>query len=445
MTFIFHPFTAIFLFFMLTFGPISSVAVSAPSPDKADTCDVLVTGGGTAGVVAAIQSGRAGVKTILLEAMGQLGGNATIGGVNSPESFFRDGEQRIKGIGWEWCKKTAELDDNILPDSKKHYRINPGLFAAVGEELCLQAGVQLRYFECPMSIEKIIDKESEYHWLVKTSAMGKVRVIQAKVLVDCTGNGTVAALAGAERMREKEIMAGSFNFIIEHNIDLQKLGHEEFAKQYRKALDEGRLLEGDTRNGIEAILSYQAGNYVYNADNSTAELRTDTNIRGRQMALRVLRFLRTLPGGENARITSMFPEVGVRETYRVKGEYIITVEDYLSGKHWDDSVCYACYQIDMHKPRWDDFIRIQIKKGVRPTVPLRCLIAKDIDYLLMAGRCLSSDRLALSALRIQATCMATGQAAGAAAALAAKTETAPKNLDPKLVRELLKKNDAIVP
>ena len=407
-------------------------------------CDVLVVGGGAAGVVAAIQSGRAGAKTILIEAVGQLGGNTTVGGVNSPESFFRDGEQRIKGIGWEWCRKTAELDDGILPDSKKHYRINPGLFGAIGEELCLQAGVELRYFECPMTVEKIADG-TPYHWRVQTAAMGEVRIIRTTVLVDCTGNGALAALAGAERMREEEIMAGSFNYTIKHNINLSKYGREEFSKQYKKALAEGRLQEGDTRHGIEAIVYYQAGNYVYNADNSTAERRTETNIRGRQMALRVLRFIRTIPGGENAVITSMFPEVGVRETWRVKGEYVITVDDYLAGKHWDDSICYACYQIDMHKPKWEDFVRIPIKKGVKPTVPLRSLIAKDVDYLLMAGRCLSSDRLALSAIRIQAACMATGQAAGAAAAISAKTGTSPKKIDPEKVKEILRKNDAIVP
>jgi len=413
----------------------------------ADTvdCDVVVVGGGTAGVVATIQSGRCGAKTILIEAGSQLGGNATVGGVNSPELFSLWGKQRIAGIGWEWCTKTAELDDKQLPGSRQHFRINPAMFACIAEEICLEAGTELRYFEAPMTVAKSDSKDAAYNWVLTTAAMGETRTIRCKELVDCTGNGTLCALAGAERMREKEIMAGSFNYTIKHEVDRKKLGKDELQKRYEEALKDGRLKEGDARHGIESSMHYQAGNYVYDADNSTAALRTQTNIRGRQSALRMLRFIRSLPGGETATITTMFPEVGVRETWRVKGEYVVTVDDYLSGKVWDDSISYACYQIDMHKPKWEDFVRIHLKEGVLPTVPLRALIPLGVDHLMVAGRCISSDRLAMSALRVQATCMATGQAAGAAAALAAKNNLTPKKLDVAEVKSVLKKHGAIIP
>lgn len=422
-------------------GLFSSIHVYAETVD----CDVVVVGGGTAGVVASIQSARCGARTILVEAGSQLGGNATVGGVNSPELFSLWGKQRIAGIGWEWCMKTAELDDGRLPDSRQHYRINPPLYACIAEELCLNAGAELRYFESPMTVRKSNKSGAAYNWILTTAAMGETRTIRCKELIDCTGNGTLCALAGAQRMREKEIMAGSFNYTIKHEVNLKKLGKEELQNRYEEALRDGRLKEGDARHGIEGSLYYQAGNYVYDADNSTAALRTQTNIRGRQSALRMLRFIRSLPGGETAAITSMFPEVGVRETWRVKGEYIVTVDDYLAGKVWDDSICYACYQIDMHKPLWKDFVRIPLKKGVLPTVPLRALLPVGVEHLLVAGRCISSDRLAMSALRIQATCMGTGQAAGAAAAIAAKKGITPKSVDIAELKSLLKKHGAIVP
>ena len=407
------------------------------------SCDVLVVGGGSAGVVAAIQAGRLGAKTILVEAGAQMGGTTTTGGVNSPIQFSVHGTQRIKGIGWEWIIKTVQLDDGAMPGSQEHWRINAPLFSIVAEELLLQAGVEIRYFEAPSSVAP--DKQGGLNWNVTTAAMGETRTIRCKQLIDCTGNGALCALAGAERMREPEIMPGSINYTIKHSIDWGKLDKAAVEKKFSEAVAKGEMLASDARHGILSSLGYQAGNYVYDADNSTAEARTDTNLRGRQSVLRMLRFIRSLPGGETAQLVSMFPEVGVRETYRVKGEYVITVDDYLSGKVWDDSITYATYQVDMHKNLWKDFDRRHLAPGVVPTVPLRALIPKGKNNLLVAGRCLSSDRLALSGLRIQAVCMATGQAAGAAAALSAKGDLSPANVDLAQLKAALTANGAIIP
>lgn len=416
--------------------------IRKPCLDKTD-CDVLVVGAGAAGVPAAIQAARAGAKTILMEAGPFLGGNTTLGGVNSPESYFKWGEQRIKGIGWEWCVKTADLDNREYPDSKPHFRINPGLLVCVGEQLLKEAGVEIRYYEAPATVGKIA--ENGCRWKVVSVGMGELRVIRCKQLVDCTGNGTLAALAGAQRMREAEIMAGSINYTIKHNINVARIGRAELERRYEEALQKGTLKVGDCRHGIAAALSYQAGNYVYDADNSTAPARTDTNLRGRESVMRMLRFIRSLPGGQDASLTQIFPEVGVRETWRVKGELVMKVDDYLSGKKWDDSVCFACYQVDLHKPLWKDFVRRGVPQGVLPTVPLRAMIPTGIDHLTVAGRCISADRETLSAVRIQATCMATGQAAGAVAALAAKHGTTPLKVDIAEVKTLLKQYDALVP
>ena len=159
--------------------------------------------------------------------------------------------------------------------------------------------------------------------------------------------------------------------------------------------------------------------------------------------LRILRFVRTLPGCENARLKEMMQETAVRETYRIVGETQITVDDYTSGRIYDDSICYAFYPIDLHDQ--DGVKPKPLAHGTIPTVPLRALIPKGSRNLLVAGRSMASDRLANSALRVQATCMATGQAAGAAAALAARKLTTSGQVPIDELSELLKSHGAIVP
>jgi hypothetical protein len=167
-------------------------------------------------------------------------------------------------------------------------------------------------------------------------------------------------------------------------------------------------------------------------------------MRGRASMLRMYRFLREQPGLANVRLEGMSPEVGIRETYRVRGEYLVTHEDYTSGRRFDDSVCFAFYPIDLHDKE-SGIHPAHLQEGVVATVPLRALVVKGVDSVLAAGRCVSSDRLANSALRVEATCMATGQAAGAAAALAARHRTTALKVDFAELSALLRKHRAIVP
>ncbi|MDO5566978.1 MAG: FAD-dependent oxidoreductase, partial [Planctomycetia bacterium] len=261
----FSSLLVLFTGFCVVMAESSQTVDSLPIADSAQ-CDVVVVGSGPAGTVAAIQAGRLGAKTVLIEAAPILGGNMTIGGVNSPESFFKwkpnqefqSGKQVIAGIGWEWCSKTAQLDNGELPDSKRHYRINPAVLVAVGEELCQAAGVEIRYYESPVRVERLTpDKNaksnSPWNWKLTTCSLGQMRVILCKELVDCTGNATLCALAGAERMREDEIMAGSLIYVIKHNVDVKKMPRGEYERLYNKAMKEGRLKHGDARNGCVGL------------------------------------------------------------------------------------------------------------------------------------------------------------------------------------------------
>jgi hypothetical protein len=159
---------------------------------------------------------------------------------------------------------------------------------------------------------------------------------------------------------------------------------------------------------------------VHHINAGDSEGKTKLELEARRGLLRLVRFLRTQPGLENLVIDSVSPECGVRETATIKGDATITADDYRTGRIWEDSLCYAFYPIDLHRSDGDGLGKEPLKEGIVPTVPRGALLPKGAKNLLVAGRCVSSDRLANSGLRVEASCMAMGQAAGALAALSAK-------------------------
>ncbi len=410
--------------------------------------DVLVVGGGTAGVVAALQAARAGASTILVENGSMLGGTMTVGGVAFPGLFHAWGRQIIAGIGWELVTETVKMNDGRLPDfsvptGKAHprhqVRINPHIYALLAEEKCRKAGVELRYYETPVKAEF-----SDGRWVVEVVGKGTRITIHCKQIVDCTGNAYMTALAGYPVLREEVIQPGTLMFKI-GGYDYNKIDKKLLRQKYAAAVKEGRLDKEDFRNRIEGLLKGRGNNkhHIMDADSTNSEAHTKTNVDSRTTLLETIRFLREeAPGCEKLKLESMQQETAIRETYRIDGEYRITKSDYTSGKVFDDSICYAFYPIDVHD---EHGVRPEhLSEGVFPTVPLRALVPKGSQNLVVAGRCVSSDREANSALRVQASCMAMGQAAAAAAVLAVQKGTTPLSVPLADIRALLKRHDAIL-
>jgi hypothetical protein len=382
-------------------------AAPAAEPEISLEVDVLVVGGGTAGTIAAIQAGRAGASVLLVERNSQLGGTMTTGGVAFPGLFHAWGKQIIAGIGWELVKESVKLDGGQLPDfsqvAKRHYEhqvfTNQFLYAILAEEKCEQAGVAIAYYEFPQAVTKSGDG-----WQVDCVGFGTQRRVRCKQIIDCTGGAEVVGLLGLARLREDERQPGSFLFMM------------------GKSHDPGR-------NQIHRL-------YVHGADSTNSRTVTAANLTGRKSILAKLR-------ADGQRLMHLQPEAGFRESFRIQGETVITANDYRSGRLFDDAVCYAFYPVDLHtkkgvKPE-------PLKPGTVPTVPLRALIPKGSRNLIVAGRCVSSDRLANSGLRVQASCMGIGQAAGAAAALAAKAGATPLEVPLKEIHDLLRTHGAIIP
>jgi len=385
---------------------------AAPAPNSAEPeitqdVDVLVVGGGTAGTIAAIQAGRAGAKTLLIERGAQLGGMMTTGGVAFPGLFDAWGKQVIAGIGWELVKESVELDNGKFPDFAKvpqqHWQnqvyINQFLYAVLAEEKCEKTGVEIAYYEFPQAVTK-----ADGGWQVDCTGFGTRRRVNCKQIIDCTGGAEVVGLLGLPRLREDERQPGSFLYMMGESHD-------------------------PGRNQIHRI-------YVHDADSTNSRTVTHANLTGRKSILTQLR-------EKKKRLMHMQPEASFRESYRIQGETLITLEDYRSGKKFDDAICHAFYPVDLHTKSG---VKSQpLKPGIVPTIPLRALIPKGSRNIMVAGRCVSSDRLANSGLRVQASCMGMGQAAGAAASLAAKSGTTPLEVPLKNIHDLLRTHGAIIP
>ena len=376
-------------------------------------CDVLVIGGGTAGTIAAIQAGRIGAKTLLLERNSQLGGTTTTGGVSFPGLFDAWGRQIIAGIGWELVRESVELDGGTLPDFshvpdrhwKNQVRVNQFLYLLLAEEKCEQAGVEISYYEFPQAVRRITPG-----WQVDCAGFGTRRRVLCKQIIDCTGGAEVVGMLNLPRLRGEETQPGSILFKLD------------------TANNPGRP-NGPGSGLLDSL-------YIHGADSSNSRTVTAANLKGRKAVLQKVR-------ATQKRLMHLQPEAGFRESYRIEGETVITVDDYISGRVFDDAVCYAFYPVDLHtrsgvKPK-------PLARGTVPTVPLSALVPKGSRNIIVAGRCVSSDRLANSGLRVQASCMAMGQAAGVAAALAVEHGTTPLEIPLTEIHRHLRDHGAIVP
>lgn len=412
--------------------------------------DVVVIGGGTAGTVAALQAARAGASTLLIELGSQFGGTMTTGGVNFPGLFHAWGKQVIAGIGWELVQRAVALEGGTLPDFstppahhwEQQVRLNASLFACLAEEACLEAGVHLCYYELPVAARPLPDG-----WELEIAGKGQHRTVRCRELIDCTGDADVVGLLGLPRRKEAERQPGTLTFRLE-GYDAESLDADLVQRRYQAALAAGQLLPGDFAHANGHFLNFLRGGgtncqHVLAIEADTAAGKTDANIRGRQSLLRLLRFIRTLPGCEQARVAQMQPETGIRETCRIVGEATITGDAYADGLVPADAVCFAFYPIDLHTEA--GVVPRPLQAGAVPGVPFGALIPRGSDRLLVAGRCLSSDRAANSALRVQATCMATGQAAGAAAALGAAQGIPSRSVPVDAIKSLLRAHGAITP
>lgn len=311
------------------------------------------------------------------------------------------------------------------------------------EEEFIKAGVEVLYHAMPFRVEERGDD-------VSLSICEKCRTIdiEAKKVIDATADANIVSLAGHEVLfsQDKQPATPMVNF---GGYEYEKLNLELINNEYRKAVDSGTMLHTDT--GMSGIMSELLRIHGENAihvpiDNaSDSDSKTHTEKLGRQAILRIYRFLKQFDGLKKISIEWMAQECGIRETAVIKGMKCISVDDYTSGIVGDDSICYSFYPIDLHLNTVDGLDCRHLVDGIVPTIPLKALIPEKSKHIIIAGRSVSSDQLANSALRVQASCMAMGQAAACAAITAFNDTNSISDVNIDTVKSLLKEHNAIVP
>ena len=420
-----------------------------------ESVDVLVAGGGTAGHVAALQAARAGVRTSVIEAGSMLGGTMTAGGVYMPNHFFRPQGPVVLGIAWELYTKSKTVEGLPVPDYRRrrpvespgyYSYINVPLYAAIAEEEAVKAGVILHYHEFVQDVRPVGDL-----WEVTSVGRGVTRITVAKEIIDCTGDADVVRILGLGVLRDEVRQPGTYQYKIEE-IEHEQIWEKEVQAIYDEAMAAGILQKGDfAYPNMEPFRYYLAhgghnGTHIYDADTSDAEGQTQANVEGRARMLRMFKFVTSsIPGCERAVLKMMAPHALARETYRAEGEYIVSRDDFMQATDFDDKVCNAFNYIDLHSQKDGCDVIFHESADLVPKVPFRALIPKGSARLTVAGRIVSAERVALAGIRAQCTCMAMGQAMGAAAALAVQRGVPSREIDSRDIVALTVEHGAVRP
>ncbi len=415
--------------------------------------DVIVVGGGTAGVVAAVQAAREGASTLLVERTELLGGTITNAAVAYPQLFHAWKKQVIAGIGWELVERCVKEGNGEFPDFSKQERfrhsregvhVNRYLYALLCDEAVKESGAEL-LFDTMIAAAK---PEND-GWRVTLCTKSGLKETFAKVLIDCTGDANVVTLAGFPVERSETCQPGTYACRV-GGVDPEELDKEALAAAFAKEVAAGRFEYRDLSWNSEGFsMNWLSGgsNHIWldGVTADTSEGKTVVTTEARLRHLRLYRFFKKQPGCEKLDIRDLASECGIRETVRIRGKATVTKEDFLAGKRYDDAVCYTFYPIDIHTHDAAGLTKIYLEEGVVPTIPRGAMLPAGSRNLIVAGRSISSDQAANSAIRVESTAMATGQAAGAMAALGARTGVEVEALPMEALYKVLKKHGAIVP
>ena len=434
--------------------------------------DVLVVGGGNAGCAAALAAARHGAKTLLVERYGFLGGTATAAMVG-PWMTFHSGSKRIVGgIAQEIVERLQRKGGSPghVHDSSDYVStitpFDPEVHKALLFEMMQEAGVQLllhAYFL------RAIEGEDGVEGAVFATVAGE-REYRARFTIDATADAYVAASAGVATQKGDErgrVQPASLMFRLSH-VDLSKTAtyvrmHPDQMRTSLKAHE--RLAPAMTavaglydlwKNALEnneidiprELVSFFITPYpdevtvnmtrVTNIDPLDPDDLTRAEVEARGQVMQLLEFFRKhVPGFENARIAATGTQIGIRESRRIAGEYTLTRDDVLQGRHFDDAVARSAYPIDIHNPSGTGTTTQRLPEGESYEIPYRCMVPAHVDRLLVAGRCISTTHEALASTRLTPTVMTLGQAAGTAAALAKQTGERLRSIDVRLLRSTL--------
>ena len=401
--------------------------------------DVLVIGSGSAGSTAALAAAHAGASVTLIERYGFMGGISTQV-LDTFYGFYTPGAQPRKVVGGipdrvvdELMKRGMALIRPNTYGAGNGITYDPETLKIVWEMLAQQAGVRLLFHTLVVDAIMMDDR------ICGVVAVGKggFVTIEAKVVIDASGDADVAAAAGvpfegAGQGGPVQSATTTFRVI---NVDIDRarqVKKDQLHQLMQAAIDSGdyQLPRREGSVHLTPLAGVMATNMtrVANVDGTDPVQLTHAEIEGRRQALEYYRFLRDkVPGYEQALLGSLSTQIGIRESRRIFGEYRLTRQDVLSARKFGDAIARCGAPIEEHTAgqdtRWE-----YLPEGETYDIPYRCLLPQKIEDLLVAGRCLSADHDAHASVRSMGQCMALGQAAGIAAALAVQNHNTPREV-----------------
>jgi len=427
--------------------------------------DVLVAGGGTAGVAAAIASARLGTKTLLVESTSQLGGSQTGALVTPMMANHINGAPLNRGLNEELQNRYAQFESISASEPLGKLWHNPTSLVFVLEDAVLEAGADILYNTLCADVLK---EGATVVGAVMENKSGRGAVL-SRVVIDCTGDADLAAKAGVPFQKGNEegiCQPMSLRFTMA-NVDLEEaaaffksLGihaspplmsvgfheaHESPISNLVESAEAEGVLEPEDLGYFQFFTMAGRPNEVnfncprlsgFDPTNAWEVSRALTT--GRRKIRRIAEFCKKyLPGFQKAYVSTVAPMLGVRESRRIIGEYVLTEDDIMEARKFPDAIARNCYPIDIHNPHGRGTTIRRLPPGEYNEVPYRCLVPLQIDGLLVAGRCISATFAAQAAVRVQDNCRAFGQAAGAAAALAAQLGIQPRHIEFETLRKAL--------
>ena len=434
----------------------SSVLITKNAPIVGEY-DVVVCGGGPAGFIAAIAAARNGARTALVERYGFLGGMATMGYVNPVSVFTYNDSQVVGGIPWEFVQKLENMGGGFIEKPLGNVAFEQEHYKLLAQRMTLEAGVDL-YMHSYLS--GCVMDGSRIAQIVIENKNG-TEALSSKVFIDCTGDGDLAALAAVEMQpAEGAPLQPLSSYFILGGVDLNTPMMQEAIRHNKQGENchclpvREKLLERKEELGIPEFggpwfcrtgqdgvvtvnMTRTAGNAIDNRDFVRAEcvLRED--------AFRMAALLKdNFDEFKDSYLIAVSVQGGIRETRRIKGVHTITADEYVTAYHYHDSIARGAHPIDIHVASGPAQNITFLKTPAY--VPYRALIAPTHSNLIVAGRCLSADKKAFASLRVQASCMDMGQAAGTAAAMAAGSGLPVQEVNTELLVAKLREQGSII-
>ena len=416
--------------------------------------DVVVLGGGVSGCMAAFAAAKQGASTLLVEQYGFLGGSLTNAGVGPMMTFHAGERQVITGLPQEMVNRLHEKQGCIghIEDTTGYASsVTPfdlEMMKLVLDEMARDYGANVLFH----AVLTDVDKEDENIRSITVQTRGGKIEISGKIFIDATGDATLSFAAGADILQgrdsdgfcqpmttnlkvsnvdieklKKEIRTNPENFNIRDHASLTRaprLSVSGFYQELRRAKEEKFL-----SINREDVLLFETVNQGEVIVNTTRILRLNpvdpwdlsrAECEGRKQADELMHFLKnSCAGFENAVLISTGTQIGIRESRRVVGDYLLTAEDLLKSKEFYDTVALGGYPIDIHNPTGENTTTTHLKAGQFYYIPLRSLIVKGFSNLMVCGRCISATHEACAAIRVTPISMATGQAVGVVAGVSA--------------------------